>query len=216
MRAGLFLGLLLVAAIGCEQPIPTSQRVSGPPPSDGAAPEAEPAATAPQTAPTEYGAGTQYGAPGSPADAAQQYQSAYPQTDASPVQPSNVPPAPGNTPGVNPAAAPPPALDQPAAQQPIREKAEAGVGVRGDKIQSGGLYTTPAKAYFQVRERLTFLQVDQAIQFFRGAEGRLPQSHDEFMQKVIQANQIQLPELPAGSRYVWDPQKGELLVERPR
>ena len=38
----------------------------------------------------------------------------------------------------------------------------------------------------------------------------------EFMEKVIQANQIQLPELAAGSKYVWDPEKGELMVERPQ
>jgi hypothetical protein len=211
MRAGLIPGFLFLAAmIGCEQPTATSQRVPGPPPSEGAAPDTAP----------EYGDSPQYAAPAS-ADASQQFQSTEPPPSAAPALPSNVPSALNNIPGVNAAEAPSSATpQQPAtqlpAEQPIREKAEAGVGVRGDRIQSGGIYTTPAKAYFQVRERLTFLQVDQALQLFRGLEGRLPQSHDEFMQKVIQANQIQLPELPPGSRYVWDPQKGELMVERPQ
>ncbi len=94
-------------------------------------------------------------------------------------------------------------------------KAEVGVGAKGQNLQEG-IITTPAKAYFQVRERLIFQQVDHALNLYRATEGRLPQTHDEFMQKVIQANQIRLPELPDGSRYVWDPAKGELMVERPR
>jgi hypothetical protein len=219
MRAGTYcLGLLWIGAmIGCEPTATTSQRVPAPAPT-GAAPEAAPAAQAPPSAPADgYDAGTY-----STDSAAQPQQPAAAQpTDAS--QPANVPPAIGSIPGVNPGAAAAPADAaaippgaQPPSQQPIREKAEVGVGVRGDRIESGGIYTTPAKAYFTVRERLTFLQVEQALQFFRGAEGRAPQSNDEFMQKVIQANQIQLPELPPGSRYVWDPQKGELMVERQR
>jgi hypothetical protein len=34
------------------------------------------------------------------------------------------------------------------------------------------------------------------------------------MSQVVQANQIQLPKLEEGERYVYDPQAGELMVER--
>jgi hypothetical protein len=121
-------------------------------------------------------------------------------TDAVPTAP---PPA-------DAAASPPPSEPS-----PVREKAEAGVGVRGDTLGEGILHT-PARAYFQTRERLVFLQVEQALQLYKGTEGRLPQTHDEFMQKIIQANNIQLPELQQGSKYVWDAEKGELMVQRPR
>jgi hypothetical protein len=46
--------------------------------------------------------------------------------------------------------------------------------------------------------------------------GRGPKTHEEFMEKIIRANDIKLPELPSGHRYVYDPVQGELLVEQPR
>ena len=106
-------------------------------------------------------------------------------------------------------ASPAPAVTE----EPAREKAEVGVGVKGQGL-SEGIITTPAKAYFKTRERLQFLQVEQALSLYKATEGRLPQSHEEFMEKVIKPNNINLPQLPAGSRYVWDPEKGELMVEK--
>ena len=35
------------------------------------------------------------------------------------------------------------------------------------------------------------------------------------MQKIIKENQIKLPELPFGQRYVYDPKKEQLMVEKP-
>jgi hypothetical protein len=35
------------------------------------------------------------------------------------------------------------------------------------------------------------------------------------MQEIIAANQIKLPQLPPGEKYVFDPQTQELMVERP-
>ncbi len=45
--------------------------------------------------------------------------------------------------------------------------------------------------------------------------GRKPNSHEEFMEKIIKEGKINLPELPAGQRYVYDPEQGQLMVERP-
>ena len=44
----------------------------------------------------------------------------------------------------------------------------------------------------------------------------MPKSHEEFMQRIIKDNDIVLPELPGGRRYVYDPKTGELMVEQPR
>ena len=41
-------------------------------------------------------------------------------------------------------------------------------------------------------------------------------SHEEFMEKIVQANNIRLPELPEGHRYLYDPTTNELMVERPK
>lgn len=194
--------VILAAAWGCENAPSPAQRVPANVPSvgeSGSAPtEPHPVAAAPAASvenaapvPTPPGAS-------SPAAAGAEASHAPPEAAASPPQQSTA------------ASSPPPA-----SPPPVREKAEAGVGVRGDKI-GGGIYATPARAYFQIREKAAFIQVEHALNLFRGLEGRLPRSHEEFMEKVIQANQIQLPQLAEGSRYMWDPQKGELMVERPR
>ncbi len=127
----------------------------------------------------------------------------------------NAPPASAANPAAAPAAPQPEQAQPPASQPPLMEKAEAGVGVKGDTLEYNTIQA-PAKAYFQIREKAAFLQVDQAINLYRGLEGRLPQSTEEFMEKIIRANNIQLPELAPGSRYVWDVEKGELMVERPQ
>ena len=54
---------------------------------------------------------------------------------------------------------------------------------------------------------------------FKASEGHLPKTDEEFMDKIINANHIQLPPLPPGSSYVYDPSKGEigeLMVAKPR
>ena len=74
-----------------------------------------------------------------------------------------------------------------------------------------GMLVTPAKTYFAVRERLMFeATIPQALNLYKATNGKFPQSHDEFMAQIIQAGQIQLPQLPEGQRYVWDPDKEEL------
>jgi hypothetical protein len=97
-------------------------------------------------------------------------------------------------------------------------KAEVGVGEKGRKLDEfKGPIVTPAKAYFSVKERVVFeIQIPQAMNFFQAENGRFPNSDDEFQEKIIAANLIKLPGLPAGQRYVYDPEKSELMVERPR
>jgi len=98
-----------------------------------------------------------------------------------------------------------------------RVKAEKGVGLKGRSLdQHEGVLVTPAKAFFSVRERAVFdIQIPEAIKLFKATNGNGPKSHEEFMAQIIEANQIQLPELPAGQKYVYDPEKEELQVERP-
>ena len=40
-------------------------------------------------------------------------------------------------------------------------------------------------------------------------------SREEFMREIIKNGGIKLPELPRGQRYVYDPKRGELMVEKP-
>jgi hypothetical protein len=99
-----------------------------------------------------------------------------------------------------------------------RVKAQKGVGIAGRSLDPyEGVIVTPAKTLFTVRERVVFeAEIPKALQLYKATSGQGPKSHDEFMTQVIQANQIRLPELPPGQRYVYDPKTEELNVERPR
>jgi hypothetical protein len=123
--------------------------------------------------------------------------------------PADAPQIGGSLPGL-------PGVGSPGATQPntVTEKAQAGVTGKGN--YGPGAVTTPISVYFQAQERLIFLQVQQALNLYEGEHGYKPKTEDEFMKKVIEFNQIRLPQLPAESKYKYDPQKGELLVERAR
>ena len=96
-----------------------------------------------------------------------------------------------------------------------REVAAAGVGKKG-RNYGGGVITEPVKQYFQASQRINFLNMKRAMDLFKASNGKLPQSHEEFMDKIIKANEIELPELPDGQRYIYDPKLGELMVEKPK
>jgi hypothetical protein len=110
---------------------------------------------------------------------------------------------------------PPSAVAPPAETE--RVVAEAGVGKQGRSLdESEGALVTPAKAYFSVRERVVFeVQIPKAISLYKATNGQAPQSHNEFMQEIVTANQIQLPALPDGHQYVYDVANEQLMVERP-
>ena len=131
------------------------------------------------------------------------------------------PPAP-NYPPVQPQATTPPTFDPnlPVAGGGERVRAEAGVGKQGQSLNNeqgvGAMIVQPARSLFAFKQRAVFeIQIPSAVMLFAATEGRKPKSHDEFMSKIIKANQIQLPALPAGQTYVYDPQLGELMVQKP-
>ena len=69
---------------------------------------------------------------------------------------------------------------------------------------------------FAAKERLVFeIQIPEAMKLFKATEDRLPKSHEEFMERIVKENHIILPLLPEGHRYVYDPKRGELMVEQP-
>lgn len=101
------------------------------------------------------------------------------------------------------------------------QKAGVGVGIRGDSLRNeegvGKMIAAPAVALFNAREKAVFeIQIPHALNLFKALEGRVPKTHEEFMQKIVQANGIQLPELKPGTRYRFRPDQGdagELWVE---
>ena len=98
----------------------------------------------------------------------------------------------------------------------VREKAAVGMGEKG-RGYGGDMLTMPVKTLWNVKEMLVLDQIQHALNIYKAADpnGRGPQSHKEFMDRIIKENSIQLPELPEGQRYRYDPAAGELTVERP-
>lgn len=101
-------------------------------------------------------------------------------------------------------------------------KAEPGVAAQGrslDQYQQGveAVISQPAKTLFTVREKAVFeIAIPQAMQLYKATHGHFPKTHEDFMKDVIDANRINLPRLIAGQHYLYDPEKAELMVQRPK
>jgi hypothetical protein len=59
-------------------------------------------------------------------------------------------------------------------------------------------------------EKVAIVGVDYQLSVFYATEGRYPASHEEFMEKIIKANDLKLPVLPYKGQYVYDVEKHEL------
>lgn len=91
--------------------------------------------------------------------------------------------------------------------------AKVGVGKKGHSY-GGGIITEPASVYWRAKEKIAFeIQIPHALDLYKAlsASGKGPSSHEAFMKDIIQANKVELPELPAGLTYQYDP-KTELLM----
>ena len=78
-----------------------------------------------------------------------------------------------------------------------------------------GIIATPVAAYFAAKEQVAFrVEVPQAMNLFKATNGYAPRTDEEFMKEIIQANNIKLPELPAGDKYYYDPATEQLMVEQ--
>ena len=139
------------------------------------------------------------------------------------------PPPPAPAGGQDGTSKPPPPPPPPAAttnteqtpppSDPNVERVAADVGVETKKGHGYGTgpVATPVAAYFSVRERLALLQVTDAMRLYKATNGHAPKTNEEFMAKIIKANQISLPQLRSDEhRYVYDPKTEQLMVEKPR
>ena len=109
-----------------------------------------------------------------------------------------------------PAASP---TEQTQSEEPPGTVAKVGVGKKGHSY-GGGIITEPASQYWRLKEKVAFeIQIPHAMNIYKAlsTNGKGPKSHEVFMKDIIQANNVKLPELPAGLNYQYDP-KTELLM----
>lgn len=85
------------------------------------------------------------------------------------------------------------------------------------KIRATDPVTAPLAAYGPMVERVSIQQIDHAVNLFHASEGRYPKDYDEFMEKIVKANNIRLPVLPYGAKYQYNEQTHSLeVVKQPQ
>jgi len=106
---------------------------------------------------------------------------------------------------------------QPAPQpSTTTQKADVGAGKQG-RGYGAGVVTTPVATYFAAKEMIAFrIQIPGAMKNYKALNGSAPKTQEEFMEKIIKEHGIQLPQLPAGQRYVYKPDQEDLFVEHPQ
>lgn len=86
--------------------------------------------------------------------------------------------------------------------------------VVGDhKIRATDPITGPLSAYGPILESASISKIKGDVEIFNASEGHYP-TYEEFMQKIIKENNVQLPVLPYKGKYMYDEQKHELVVVR--
>ena len=83
-------------------------------------------------------------------------------------------------------------------------------------VDSSVNVTNPVTYALEAREsaleQVAELPVMQGVNLFYATEGRYPKDHDEFMTRVIKANNIRLPVLAKGKRYEYDVENHKLMI----
>ena len=67
-------------------------------------------------------------------------------------------------------------------------------------------------AYGPAVQKISQMPVEKALQLFRAEEGRYPRDYDEFVERIVKPNNIQLPKLPGGKKYKYDVENHTLVV----
>jgi hypothetical protein len=87
--------------------------------------------------------------------------------------------------------------------------------VSDSKVRADDPILAPMQAYGPMVEQISKMYIEHAVDLFNASEGRYPKDHEEFMTKIIKANNIKLPVLPAGWKYAYDVPNHKLEVVRP-
>ena len=77
---------------------------------------------------------------------------------------------------------------------------------RGAALEGGGYASTVLRGGIAAEQKLGLHVVTHALNLFNGAESRWPKDHAEFMEKVIEYNQIKLEPLKEPYEYIYDPE----------
>ena len=88
----------------------------------------------------------------------------------------------------------------------------AGAKVSDSKIHATDMVTSGTSAYGPMLERISKSHIEHAVNLFQANEDRYPKDLEEFMEKIIKENKIELPVLPGGKLYQYDVENHKLVV----
>ena len=91
---------------------------------------------------------------------------------------------------------------------------EAGKELVNPKAPVTDPITGPLAVLKNAQLQIPQLAIEHALNLFQASEGRFPESHSEFMQRIITENQIRLPELAADLKYEYDVANHRLVIVR--
>ncbi|QDT69571.1 hypothetical protein MalM25_25100 [Planctomycetes bacterium MalM25] len=88
---------------------------------------------------------------------------------------------------------------------------------RGSALEGGGAASTMIRGGIAAEQKYGMINVQKATQIFWGLESRWPKDHAEFMEKVIEFNQIKLEPLKEPYEYYYDAELNQQLpLKRPK
>lgn len=88
--------------------------------------------------------------------------------------------------------------------------------VKGKKSRAAGQVASAiGGTRFYVEYENLRLNIVHALDLYWGEHGEYPKSHDEFMKKIVEFNNLTLPELDPGVEYIYDPADHTLKIYRP-
>lgn len=115
----------------------------------------------------------------------------------------------GNPAGVaNEVAAAPVQLPQ--AQRATSAVCKSGAKLRDDSDAQKIVTGAPGVLLSVKSDSVFNIQIPQAVQLYKASEGRVPKNHAEFVAKILEPNNLKLPELIDGMVYQFNPEKEEL------
>ncbi|MFO0956511.1 MAG: hypothetical protein U0800_03480 [Isosphaeraceae bacterium] len=91
------------------------------------------------------------------------------------------------------------------------EQARGGVATTG-KIASRDPIRIAGNAYVSIVGQSAVLNIKKAVDLFHAQNDRYPADTKEFLEQIIQANNIRLPQLPYYQEYAYDAESHSLIV----
>jgi hypothetical protein len=92
------------------------------------------------------------------------------------------------------------------------ELQKGGAQLGTTRITAKDYLTLQGNAYVAIIGRTAELQIQQALELYRAMNDRYPKDYDEFMNEIIRANNIALPQLPSYQKYGYDEKEHKLII----